>query len=303
MNGASFWRTAKPCLLLKLSHEKVDELTRALCDPLRPMLVVHLSSTAKGLRVAMQVALAQLKQQHQEAEAFAKLVKRSCCAQLRETETLDLGCSFRKPLTLGHWETLGTLVGYGSLPLLRDLTVDDVDNGDEAMVLLAAALRRSCPPLLSELRLMTAQIGPLGAASLATALNQRAVPSLEHVNLYRNQIGEAGLAVLAPALRQLPKLEHLYLGKNQITDRALASLLAEPTAGVLQSLSVLELQDNQITDEGCAALATALRDGALPALLQVGRVGLGGNPIGADAMWTLRALFHEPTMRFIQSCI
>ena len=42
--------------------------------------------------------------------------------------------------------------------------------------------------------------------------------------------------------------------------------MAQPTAGALKSLELLDLDNNQITDEGCAALASALRGGALPVL-------------------------------------
>ena len=38
------------CLLLDMSHDEVSIVTHELCDPLRPLLAVHLSSTAKGLR-------------------------------------------------------------------------------------------------------------------------------------------------------------------------------------------------------------------------------------------------------------
>ena len=44
------------CELLKLSHDEVSIVTHELCDPLEPLLAVHLSSTAKGLRVASTLA-------------------------------------------------------------------------------------------------------------------------------------------------------------------------------------------------------------------------------------------------------
>ena len=59
------------CELLKLSHDEVSIVTHELCDPLRPLLAVHLSSTAKGLWVPMQEQLAELRQRHAEAAAMA----------------------------------------------------------------------------------------------------------------------------------------------------------------------------------------------------------------------------------------
>ena len=48
-------------------------VTHELCDPLRPLLAVHLSSTAKGLWMPMQEQLAELRQRHAEAAAVASL--------------------------------------------------------------------------------------------------------------------------------------------------------------------------------------------------------------------------------------
>ena len=42
-----------PCRLLALSDDEVSMVAHELCDPLRPLLAVNLSSTAKGLRAAM----------------------------------------------------------------------------------------------------------------------------------------------------------------------------------------------------------------------------------------------------------
>ena len=98
------------CLLLDLSHDEVSIVTHELCDPLQPLLAVHLSSTAKGLREAMEEQLAELRQQRQGAAALAALRGLSC-AQLRAATYLSLGANpaYSRPLTLAHWRTLGTL--------------------------------------------------------------------------------------------------------------------------------------------------------------------------------------------------
>ena len=54
------------CLLLDLSHDEQSIVTRELCDPLAPLLAVHLSSTAKGLRELLQAPLQELREQRQE---------------------------------------------------------------------------------------------------------------------------------------------------------------------------------------------------------------------------------------------
>ena len=198
------------CLLLDLSHDEVDVVARELCDPLRPLIAVHLSSTAKGLRVPMRAALLELKQQHEEASAFA-----ACwgwtCATLRATTVVALGAEYGRLISLGHWRTLGLLAQTRALPLLEDLTVGSDDNGDEGVTSLAAGLCGGCLPSLTGLYLYEARISLQGVSALAPALTARVLPSLHTLNLSRNSIGDAELAVLAAPLRQLAGLAKLLL--------------------------------------------------------------------------------------------
>ena len=66
----------------------------------------------------------------------------------------------------------------------------------------------------------------------------------------------------------------------------MASLVAQPTAGKLESLDTLDLPNNQITDAGCATLASGLRGGALPALRVL---DLRRNPASDEAKETVLA--------------
>ena len=274
-----------PCRLLALSDDEVSVVAHELCDPLRPLLAVNLSSTAKGLRLAMQPALAELRLQRQAAEAFAAHCG-SSLAQLQDADSLILGQFYGRPLSLAHWGTLGHLVGCRSLPRLEGLFFTGFDNGDEGAALLAAGLRRGGLPSLKLLSFEGVQLGDQGAAALATALTKRTLPALVGLDLIDSQIGDAGLVALAPVVRQLPNLDYLSLDNNQIGDRGLASLLAEPVEGALPSLRSLYLFDNQITDSGCAKLASALRGGALPNLYEC---NLTGNP-GEAAQETVDAV-------------
>ena len=188
----TFSTEAVACHLLDLSHDEVSIVTHELCDPLQPLLAVHLSSTAKGLRVPMQEQLAELQQQRQQAAALAALVNRSCAALCHST-SLYFGVQYERRLTLAHWRTLGTLLRCGSLPRLRVLVVYQSENGDEGVPLLAAGLRRRGLPLLYQLGLDNAQMGTQGATALASTLTMRVLPSLETIGLAGNQIGDTGL--------------------------------------------------------------------------------------------------------------
>jgi Ran GTPase-activating protein (RanGAP) involved in mRNA processing and transport len=74
-------------------------------------------------------------------------------------------------------------------------------------------------------------------------------------------------------LRLLPTLRDISLFSNQIGDQGLAALIAQPMAGVFESLESLDISDSHVTDAGCAILAAALRGGALPALERVDSQG------------------------------
>ena len=127
------------CMLLQLGRDEMGVVEHELCDPLRPLLAVNLGSTAQSLRVLMQAALAQLEQQHQEAEAFAALTGLSV-TRLRVASSLELGSGYESSLTLAHWRALGTLIGCGSLPVLEYLDIEGGDFGGEGVALLAAGL-------------------------------------------------------------------------------------------------------------------------------------------------------------------
>ena len=82
------------CHLLGLSHDEQSIVTHELCDPLRPLLAVHLSSTAKGLWVPMQEQLAELRQRHAAAAAMVRAWGLSCA----DATLLQLGGLYNKPL-------------------------------------------------------------------------------------------------------------------------------------------------------------------------------------------------------------
>ena len=276
------------CLLLDLSHDEQSIVTHELCDPLRPLLAVHLSSTAKGLREPMQEQLAELRRAHFEAKVFTSLTLRMSCAALSDVSDLRLGGANDRPLIPRFWSALGNLAGTKSLPRLERLEVNWSETGDEGVERFAEGLRRGCLPSLRELVLSRTQIGPQGATALATALTKAAVPALRELYLAHNHLGDAGVAALAAPLRRLrPSLRELFLHDNGIGDAGLAALVAPPTAGVLEALEVLWLDSNEISDDGCAALAATLRGGGLPRL---GRLDLNGNPASAQARASVLAI-------------
>jgi len=58
---------ASRCLLLALSHDELGVVFDGLADPLQPVVAVALSSTCKGLRTPLRVALEVLQQWHEKA--------------------------------------------------------------------------------------------------------------------------------------------------------------------------------------------------------------------------------------------
>ena len=73
--------SSSSCVLLELSHDELNVVAHALCEPL---LLANLGITANGLRVPMQAKLAQLKQQHQAQLNLAQLKEAEALAALTE---------------------------------------------------------------------------------------------------------------------------------------------------------------------------------------------------------------------------
>ena len=226
--------------MLSLSHDEVEVLSLEICDPLRPELVQHLSSTARGLHTAMQEIWPRLQRLRDEAEALASLVGMNC-TQLGDAESLRFGRSLRRPLTLAHWRTLGNLVRCGSLPNLVELHVRGCDCGDEGVRLLAEGLRRGSLPSLKYLGFFDVGMGPQGASKLCGALTGRSAPSLLGLSLTRNPLGDAGVAAVALCLRQLPALQALYLSETGIAARSRSALLVAARAATLGALGAYPL--------------------------------------------------------------
>ena len=226
--------------MLSLSHDEVEVLSLEICDPLRPELVQHLSSTARGLHTAMQEIWPRLQRLRDEAEALASLVGMNC-TQLGDAESLRFGRSLRRPLTLAHWRTLGNLVRCGSLPNLVELHVRGCDCGDKGVRLLAEGLRRGSLPSLKYLGFFDVGLGPQGASELCGALTARTAPSLLGLSLTRNPLGDAGVAAVALCLRQLPALQALYLSETGIAARSRSALLVAARAATLGALGAYPL--------------------------------------------------------------
>ena len=264
-------------MLLQMNDDALGVVVRKLCDPLRPLLAVNLGSTAKGLRVPMQAALAQLKHQHQEVAAFVAGMKRGFGdlgpVGIEELNGLTVFDTVQDEFTLAHWTGLSTLIACGSLPVLNTISIQMCCD-DEALRLLAAGIRRGSLPSLACLDLSAPArdclFGDQATIALADALTERPMPALRELNLSDNDIGDPGLLALAPVLRQMPALEILIMHSNDIGDEGFAALIAPPMTGVLESLKYLDIGHyNRITDASCLALASLLRSGALPALEEV----------------------------------
>ena len=142
-------------------------------------------------------------------------------------------------------------------------------------------------------------VGDAGASALAAAMGRGALPRLKRLSLSSTAIGDAGLVALAPALRRLPALEALCLIFNPFGNDGLAALVAPPPpagalpsqTGGLKKLKVLDLEYTQVSDVDCAALASALDNGALPALAAL---RLDATPASVAAKQAVHAALARP---------
>ncbi|KAH7471061.1 hypothetical protein PRIC1_003129 [Phytophthora ramorum] len=117
---------------------------------------------------------------------------------------------------------------------------------------LCGALETGCCPLLEDLLLSGNSLADLGAFEVARLLQSTQAPGLARLDLRRNFIGETGLRAVLAALAQTQQhsLQVLCMGGNLVTDNCvneLQRLLADSTC---PSLRFLGLEDNFLSVQG-----------------------------------------------------
>ena len=271
------------CHLLIVSHDELGVIFDGLVDPLHPAVAVDLSSTAKGLRTPLTVALQTLKQQHETVRALCNKMHTSF-ETVRRGDTISWerrGASLRTPadmldirpdfpregaryrLSADEMATLGLMIRTNGLPRLRWLWLFSNGFGDTGLHELCEGLVCGAPSL-QQLGLGGNQISPAGAATLATAFGKGACRRLVSLNLGFNNLGKQGMTTLTAPLRKLPLLHALNLNGNEIGDEGVAALLAELGKDDFKKLRELRLDDNELTNETIDTLTCVLDSGALP---------------------------------------
>ena len=299
-------RVATPVGVCALSDDALGVVFEGLCNVLEPRAAVDFGLVNKELWSSTLAPRQQLRADHEAAAALCHKLATSAtsdtpwvrsCKELREANMLDCQCkdSRLSPTDLATLGTLGLV-----LPALRVLHLSgeaqrEFSTGtaspDDGVQRLLAGLGAGALPAVTYLSFGGMHVGDAGASALAAALDRGALPRLDNLVLSCAAIGDAGLVALAPALRQRPALARLGLERNLLGDEGIAALVAPPppagaqrtTTGVLTMLTVLYLSHTQITDAGCATLASALDNGALPALVNLPLRGIPASDAAIEA--------------------
>ena len=284
-------RVATPVGVCALSDDALGVVFEGLRNVLEPRAAVDFGLVSKELWYSTLAPRQQLRADHEAAAALCHKLATSAtsatpwvrsCKELREAKMLDCQCKDSR-LSATDLATLGTLGLV--LPALRVLHLSGEAQREfstgaaspDGVQRLLAGLGAGALPAVTYLSFGGMHVGDAGASALAAALDRGALPRLENLVLSWAAIGDAGLVALAPALRQRPALARLGLERNPLGDEGIAALVAPPppagaqrtTTGALTKLTVLYLSHTQITDAGCATLASALDNGALPALVKL----------------------------------
>ena len=201
---------------------------------------------------------------------------------------------------------LAAALGRGALPRLEVLFLWNTDIGDVGLVALAPALRRL--PALEELHLMFNPFGDEGLVALvappppagappppAGALSPPTgeLPTARSPSASSPARFSSGLERLPCEFCQIPQpLARLTRHQQACPQRGgapsqHAPLQRVPPIGELTKLKLLQLNCTKVTDAGCAILASAVDNGALPAL-RIGELFLFGTP-GEAAAKTFRS--------------
>ena len=263
------------CHLLELSHDELGVIFDGLADPLQPIVAVVFSSTCKGLRTPLQVALEVLAEWYASVLVLCRKVgeiyqddytetAQLTCALLRDEEELILN---NRCLTACNMATLGVVFRTNGLPRLRQLQLFNNDFCDGGVHALCDGLGPGSLPSLMVLDLDNCNIGPAGAEDLAAALRRGALPELAELHLCENKrLGDQGAAALAAPLRKRSSLDRLVMCDCGITDKGVSSLFANLGKDDFKALNKVWLDHNPLTDKSWATLLDAIRGGALPRL-------------------------------------
>ena len=169
-----------PPFLLDLGNDVVGAVAHELCDPLCPLVAIRFSSSSKGLRVASQAELAELRRQYVDVKAMAAAcgVNPSYlrCQFVELMPLVNAGAAPGHPtggrveLQVAHRSTLVGLASRGSLRHLEYLSLQFHVCAETVALLAAADL-----PLLEDFGVCT---DGEGCAALATAVRTGALPAL-----------------------------------------------------------------------------------------------------------------------------
>ena len=269
------------CHLLELSHDGLGVIVDGLADPLQPVVAVALSSTCKGLRTPLRMALGELAQRYLRVLALCRRMDLSR-TELADLDDLifDRDSDGQSDLTESDLATLGMLLPKW-LPRLRRLGLEGYEFGDVGLRAICAGLGPGAAPSLNHLNLAGNKFGPVGAEALAAALRRGAMPKLEELYISSNPISNQGATALALPLRTRPLLKELLLHGCAIGDEGVASLVADLGKDDFKKLEVLYLYRNEMTDAGCATLIAALKSGAMPNL-EAGELAAEDNDAASD---------------------
>ena len=274
---------ASRCHLIELSHDELGVIVDGLADPLEPVVAVAFSSTCKGLRTPLRVALEVLQQRHERAVEFCKRVGWAWnvsdeqlrgvggCSYLRDAHKLTLQAEpddWISPLGMEEMETLAMILQTNGLPNLKKLEIDRNHFGDKHLAVLFGALGPGALPSLKDLPVFRNKVGPLGAEACAAALARGAMPKLRFLAFYNNPIGNQGVAALKASLR---KRELWFLGIADVglDDDGVSSLMDDLDKDDFKALGKLSFSHNRITNRSYASITSAINRGALPALFDV----------------------------------
>ena len=154
-----------------------------------------------------------------------------------------------------------------SVPLLKELYLNDTKMGEEDVTALAHSLQNVTQ--LSELGLSKNPLGH-GISELAKHLHN--VPLLKELYLNKTQMAEEEVTALARSLQNVTQLRELGLSKNPLGHGI--SELAKHLHNV-PLLKELYLKNTQMAEEEVTAVAHSLKN-----VTQLSKLGLSENPLG-----------------------
>ena len=224
---------AAALLLSDLPTDVITLIAAALGDTLEPWHLSRLSTTSRGMQLALAPFTSHFRVEHEASTSLLERIGMPWKAVRREKPTeFD---ALKKLLTPADAPILCRLLQSNAFGRITQLALIDSALGDQAVDAVCGAAAGGGLANLTRLYLNANGLTTAGSSTLSRCLHQGYLRRLKGLFMHQNPLGDAGVSAVADAIKHgaLPELERLGLVAVGLGPAGMKSLMAAAEAGPL----------------------------------------------------------------------